>query len=118
VSFVPLAALSIGACEGSKMEVSGANAGQQSAADANVSASNPGNNVTNEQVPVSQQFRNLDEYLAHLERTQGPVDGPWYKELRPGIYELQTGNLHLDTPDREERTFTRQELERKFGFSK
>jgi len=118
VSFVPLAALSIGACEGSQFDAGGANAREQSTADANVSASNPGNNVTNEQVPVSQQFRNLDEYLAHLERTQGPVDGPWYKQLRPGIYELQTGNLHLDTPDGEERTFTRQELERKFGFSK
>ena len=99
------------------MNSAGANAGQQSVAKANAGANNPGKNVTNEQTPVSRQFRNLDEYLAHLERTQGPVDGPWYKQVRPGIYELRTGNLHLDTPGGEKRTFTREELEREFGFS-
>ena len=70
-------------------------------------------------LPVNKRFRTLDEYLAYLERTQGPVDGPWYKEVSRGIYELQTGNLHLDVPGgaEEKRLFTRQELEKKFGFS-
>lgn len=98
------------------MDVSGANAGQQAAANAQAPASKPEKNVTNEQVSINQRFSNLDEYLAHLERTQGPVDGPWYKEVGPGIYELQTGNLHLDTPDGDKRTFTREELERQFGL--
>jgi hypothetical protein len=117
VSFAPLLVLSISACEASQMDVGGANAGQQAAGNAQAPTSNRGKNVTNEQVPINQRFSNLDEYLAHLERTQGPVDGPWYKEVRPGIYELQTGNLHLDSPGAEKRTFTRAELERKFGFS-
>ena len=115
-SWAPPAMVLLGACEASQMDVSGANVGQQVAANAQAS-NNPGKNVTNQQVPINQRFSNLDEYLAHLERTQGPVDGPWYKEVRPGIYELQTGNLHLDTPDGGKRTFTRDELERKFGFS-
>lgn len=94
------------------MDGGGAKVGQQT------TANNPGTNVTNHQVPINQRFRNLDEYLAHLERTQGPIDKPWYKEVRPGIYELQTGNLRLLGPGNEKRSFTRQELERKFGFSK
>ena len=117
VPFVPLALLSISACEASKMDASGAKAGQETAADRQVRANKSGKDVTDEQVPINQRFRSIDEYLAHLERTQGPVDGSWYKEVRPGVYELQTGNLHLDTPDGDKRTFTREELEREFGFS-
>ncbi len=70
-----------------------------------------------EQVPINQQFSSLDQYLEYLERTQGPVDGPWYKEVRPGIYELQTGNLRILGAETEKRTFTREELKQKFGFS-
>jgi hypothetical protein len=77
-----------------------------------------GNPVTDTSLPINQRFRTLDEYLAHLEQTQGPVDGPWYKEVSPGMYQLQTGNLHLDTPSGEKKLFTRKELEEKFGFSK
>jgi hypothetical protein len=73
-------------------------------------------------VPVNQRFRNLDEYLAHLERTQAPIDRPWYREIRPGVYQLMTGNLRIlpvdGADDKEKRIFTRDELERKFGFSK
>ncbi len=68
--------------------------------------------------PINRRFRTLDEYLAFLEQTQGPVDGPWYKQIRPDVFELQTGNLHLDTPGGEKRVFTRAELEKKFGFSR
>ena len=60
-----------------------------------------------------QTFRTLDEYLAFL-RNQGFIDKPWYREIRPGIYELQTSR----TPAPERRTFTREELEKKFGFSR
>jgi len=78
-----------------------------------------GNNVSDTNTPINKRFRTLDEYLAYLEQTQGPVDGPWYKEVSPGVFQLQTaGNLHLDVPSKEKRTFTRQELEKKFGFSK
>lgn len=69
---------------------------------------------------ISERFRTLDEYLDHLELTQGPVDGPWYKRVGPDTYELQTGNLKLDGPAGADakRIFTREELEQKFGFSR
>ena len=70
--------------------------------------------MSNDQTPINQRFRTLDDYLAYLE-LQSHVDGKWYKEIRPGVYELQTGNLRLDN-DTQQRIFTREELERKFGF--
>jgi hypothetical protein len=81
-------------------------------------AATGGKSVSNEQLPINQRFRSLDDYLAWLKETQAPVDGPWYKEIRSGVYELQTGNLHLDVPSTEQRVFTREELEKKFGFSR
>jgi hypothetical protein len=82
-----------------------------------------GNKVSDNAMPISDRFRSLDEYLAWLEKTQAPVDGAWYREIRPGLYELQTGNLRILRADGEEaaegqQTFTREELERKFGFRK
>jgi len=78
-----------------------------------------GNKAMDENLPVNQRFRNLDEYLAWLQQHAAPADRPWYKEVSSGVYELQTaGNLHLDVPSNEKRTFTREELERKFGFRK
>jgi hypothetical protein len=105
-----LAFLATAACQASQGDL--ANGSRQAA------AANSGNNVTNQQAPINQRFRSLDEYLAYLQLKEAPVDGPWYKEVSPGIYELQTGNLHLDTPGDEKRTFTRQELAEMFGFSK
>lgn len=103
------------------MDVAGAKAGQTSAANTKANqpagTNNSGKNVTDDQ-PINQRFRNLDDYLVHLEQMEGPVGGPWYKQVRPGIYELQTGNLRLDGEAAEQRTFTREQLARKFGFSR
>jgi hypothetical protein len=80
-----------------------------------------GNRVSDNQSAINQRFRNLDEYLAWLERMEAPVDGAWYRQVSPGIYQLQTGgNLRLDdgAPGAPQTTFTREELERKFGFRK
>ena len=72
--------------------------------------------------PINQRFRSLEDYLAWLRQTQEPVDGPWYEEIRPGIYQLRTGNLRVLGPSGDEtpqgQTFTRAELEKKFGFSR
>ena len=88
---------------------------QTSDADRQKAADRTGGNVqTNE--PINQRFGSLDEYLVFLERTQGPVDGPWYREIRPGVYQLQTGNFRGDTE--QQRLFTREELMTKFGFSR
>jgi hypothetical protein len=78
-----------------------------------------GNSVSDTNIPVNRRFADLDEYLAYLEKTSAPVDGPWYKEVSPGLYQLQTGNLRVLRAENseEKRLFTRKELEKKFGFS-
>jgi hypothetical protein len=57
-------------------------------------------------------FRTLDEYLAHLE-TQGAVDLPWWREIRPGVYERVTS-----MPEARREVATREELMRRFGFAR
>lgn len=58
-------------------------------------------------------FRTLDEYLEHLERYAAPVDQPWWREIRPGVYE------HVRRmPGAARETATRAELEQRFGFSR
>jgi hypothetical protein len=108
-----VAGLSAAACGAAQANVENASAAPQTA------AATKGNSVSNEQLPINQRFRSLDDYLAWLEKIERPVDGPWYKEIRPGVFELQTaGNLHLDVPSTEQRVFTREELAKKFGFSR
>lgn len=58
-------------------------------------------------------FRTLDEYLAHLERYAAPIDQPWWREIRPGVYEHVK---RLRGAPRE--TATREELMKKFGFTR
>jgi hypothetical protein len=57
-------------------------------------------------------FRTLDEYLAHLE-AQGAVDLPWWREIRPGVYERVT-----NMPEARREVVTREELMRRFGFAR
>ena len=61
------------------------------------------------------RFRTLDDYLAHL-RQNGAIDLPWWREVAPGVYELQTSMRTLDG-QRPERA-TREELMRRFGFTR
>ena len=57
-------------------------------------------------------FRTLDEYLAHLERHAAPIDQPWWREIRPGVYE------HVKRmPGATRETATRAELMARFGFT-
>ncbi len=58
-------------------------------------------------------FRTLDDYLAYLRTYAAPTDRPWYREVRPGVFRLETGNLRSDAAPK---LFTRAELERRFGF--
>ena len=71
-------------------------------------------NVSNDSTSISQRYRTLDEYLAFLE-SRAAIDGHWYRQIRPGVYRLETGNYH--GPEGEQRIFTREQLERMFGFS-
>lgn len=59
-------------------------------------------------------FASLDEYLAHLRRYAGPIDKPWYREIRPGVYERVTTLV----PRRETQIYTRAQLMERFGFTR
>ena len=110
--FAGFAGLSTAACGAPVAEVESANDTQSSASNGEVA-------MTNSSAAISERFPTLDAYLAWLRDTQAPVDGPWYREVRPGVFVLQTGgNLKLDGGNPPEQTFTREELERKFGFRK
>lgn len=65
------------------------------------------------------RFPTLDAYLAWLEQ-RAKLGGSWYREVRPGIFELQDGHLRPEggdtRPDDSRRTFTRRELAERFGF--
>ena len=80
------------------------------------SSDSSGKTVVDDRLSINSRFADLDAYLAHLRR-RSAIDGAWYREIRPGVYELQTGgNLRLDGGEKTKRVFTRDELARKFGF--
>lgn len=58
-------------------------------------------------------FQTLDEYLDFLKCHAAPIDQPWWREIRPGVYE------HVKRmPEAKREIATRAELMRRFGFSK
>jgi hypothetical protein len=105
------ASLGVASCGAAQSKVENSDRATRSA------SANEGARVDDRELPINQRFHSLDEYLAWLKQTEAPVDGAWYKQIRPGVYELQTGNLRiLGTDGEQKKTFTREELERKFGF--
>ena len=72
----------------------------------------PGEGIANLPYARGKTFRTLDEYLAHLE-AQGAVDLPWWREIRPGVYERVTS-----MPESRPEVATRAELMRRFGFKR
>jgi hypothetical protein len=66
---------------------------------------------------VARRFADLDAYLAWREQ-RAKLGGSWYREVRPGVYELQEGNLRLRDDEARQRVFTRQELAERFGFAR
>src|SRR5215212_483194 len=48
---------------------------------------NGGDGVRDLPDSFGRSFATLDEYLEHLRNYAGPVDLPWYREVRPGVYE-------------------------------
>ncbi len=71
-----------------------------------------GEGVANLPFSHGRRFRTLDEYLAHLQRHAAPIDQPWWREIRPGVYE------HVKRmPGATRETATREELMKRFGFS-
>ena len=58
-------------------------------------------------------FKTLDDYLA-FRKTLGTTGRSFYEEVSPGTYRLVTGRR---LPGGEEKTYTRDELLKKFGFT-
>lgn len=59
------------------------------------------------------RFATLDGYLAYLRQYNGPVDMPWWREIRPGVYRYEI--RMADGPEPE--VATRAQLEQRFGFA-
>jgi hypothetical protein len=59
------------------------------------------------------RFATLEHYLA-FRRSRGVIDLPWYREVSPGLFELQTTKKPAPPTQR----FTRAELARLFGFER
>lgn len=58
-------------------------------------------------------FETLDDYLA-FRRERGATDVPWYREIRPGVYELAGRR----GPGAAPRIYTREQLMERFGFTR
>ena len=71
-----------------------------------------GEGVANLPYARGKTFRTLDEYLAHLE-AQGALDLPWWREIRPGVYERVTSRTGAPRE-----VATREERMRRFGFTR
>ena len=76
-------------------------------------ASPPAEGVASLPFAMGRRFRTLDEYLVHLKCRAAPIDLPWWREIRPGIYRYETTK-----PGATEQIATRAELIKRFGFAK
>lgn len=59
-------------------------------------------------------FATLDGYLAHLRQYAGPIGQPWWREVRPGVYQHVTTRVPAGPAEYR----TRAELMRQFGFTR
>lgn len=75
---------------------------------------NGGDGVRGLPSSFGRSFVTLDEYLEHLRNYAGPVDQPWYRKVGSGSYELVTSQRPAGAPQ----VFTREELMRKYGFTR
>jgi hypothetical protein len=114
ISTFTLAAFSLPACAERPLQVPQGN-------DTTQTTAGPDTAVSEEQAMSAGQmpadkFATLDDYLAFLKKG-GEIDKPWYREVSPGVYELVTTYRPVGGDQRPQR-FTREELERKFGFDR
>ncbi len=75
-------------------------------------------NQSSQQPPIAnlpfaqgRSFASLDDYL-EFRAQRGTYDVPWYKQIRPGVYEL----ISRRGPGAEPLIYSREDLARKFGF--
>ena len=79
---------------------------------------NGGDGVSGLPSSFGRSFATLDEYLEHLRNYAGPIDQPWYREVRPGVYEYVTSLRLEGASAARAKTYTREELMREFGFTR
>lgn len=69
--------------------------------------------VANLPFAMGKSFVTLDNYLDYLECFAQPIDKPWWKQVRPGVYE------HVTTAtNAKPEVATRAELMKRFGFTR
>ena len=114
-----IAATLVGCSPSGPVDGNGVAAGQparatESGVDSNQSAAGTsGQAVAGLPFSHGKSFRTLDEYLAHLERHAAPIDQPWWRQISPGVYE------HVKRmPGAPRETATREELMKRFGFTR
>jgi hypothetical protein len=73
----------------------------------------PGSGVAKLPFAMDRTFATLDEYLEHLACNAGPIGMPWWREIRPGLFEHVKSN-----PGAAQETATRAELLKRFGFER
>ena len=76
-------------------------------------AATVGEGIANLPYAMGRRFRTLDEYLVHLKCRAAPIDLPWWREVRPGVYRHETTK-----PGTPQQLATRAELMQRFGFNK
>lgn len=77
-----------------------------------ISGSTKSQGVANLPFAMGHRFNSLDQYLTHLQCVAAPIDLPWWREIRPGIYE------HVKTATgAKPQIATREELMERFGFT-
>jgi hypothetical protein len=91
-------------------------AGDEQTKEPAVTGNDSGGDQPVRQLPFShgRSFATLDEYLEHLRNYAGPVGQPWYRKVGTDRYELVT----TARPAGEPQFFTRDQLMRRFGFSR
>lgn len=120
MSFSVMLALVLGGCSAPVPLTGNTDSAERAVAMNNSSSQGPaeagtaqGGGVTGLPFSHGKAFASLDEYLEHLERHAAPIDQPWWREVRPGVYE-HVKRMPGATPE----IATRDELMRRFGFSR
>jgi hypothetical protein len=62
-----------------------------------------------------QRFDTLEDYLAHLRKRAAPIDLPWWRPVGPDHFEHVTARR---MPAGQPEIVTREELMRRFGFTR
>lgn len=109
LSAIPILLASSAACSQSAPQVRSAAA--ESSEGTVVAENSEQRTVADLPFAQGRSFASLDDYL-EFRKSRGAYDVPWYRQIRPGVYEL----VSRRGPGAQPQTYTRAELAQKFGF--